>query len=82
MPDERRRECANGPAVGIGCLRGVATGLAVAIETCWPILRDPDYVQKVTRLHQRLAGPTQPATVVMLGSSRTAFGFDGAVCGA
>jgi hypothetical protein len=51
--------------------------LAVLIETSCPILRDPDHVQKASRLHQRLADSEQPATVVMLGSSRTVFALDG-----
>jgi hypothetical protein len=75
---------------------GAHLGLAIAIETWLPELRDPYYIGKSTRLHHRLQGcqlasrPADPAlsiasaagncrpsplTVVMLGSSRTAFGF-------
>lgn len=62
---------------GLGTFVLLQLGLAVAIETCWPILRDPDYIQKVTRLRQRLADPSRPTAAVMLGSSRTIYGLDG-----
>jgi hypothetical protein len=51
--------------------------LAVAIDGWLPILGDSVYVFRRQRLEGRL-GPTlhRPPTVVMLGSSRTMFGFD------
>jgi hypothetical protein len=54
-------------------------GLAVAIE-CWlPELRDPDYAYKAALLRGRAGrGPDRPLTVVMVGSSRTAFALQGA----
>ncbi|MBI1915588.1 MAG: hypothetical protein HYS12_12770 [Planctomycetes bacterium] len=47
------------------------------VTTAWrPELRDPYYGQKVRLLQRRLAdAPASPSTVVMVGSSRTAYGF-------
>ncbi len=46
------------------------------VTTAWrPALRDPYYGQKVRLLQQRLADAPAPSTVVMVGSSRTAYGF-------
>src|SRR5262245_20945385 len=50
-------------------------GLAAAIEWKCPELRDPFYGCKANRLHRRSAGPEAPFTLVMLGSSRTTYGF-------
>ena len=60
-------------------------GLAIAIEYRMPELRDPNYAIKAERLQKRWAEasraaracdpPQQPKLVVMLGSSRTAFGL-------
>src|SRR5262249_38729007 len=53
-------------------------GLALAIPRWLPELRDPAYAYKARRLLRRAAaGPRQPLTVVMLGTSRTAYGLDG-----
>src|SRR5438309_520438 len=50
--------------------------LIFGIDHGVPELRDVAYAQKVTRLRQRTEeAPTQPLTVVMLGSSRTVFGL-------
>jgi hypothetical protein len=52
--------------------------LSVLIETNLPELRDPPYWVKHRRLRQRLAeAHGHPVTVVMLGSSRTAYGLHG-----
>lgn len=52
--------------------------LAVAEEWYCPFFRDPDYGYRVVRLQQRLATASEkPATVVMLGSSRTLNGLRG-----
>ncbi|HKB38309.1 MAG TPA: hypothetical protein VKD72_17820 [Gemmataceae bacterium] len=50
-------------------------GLGLAIALCLPSVRDPFYSQKAARLKRRLAADPAPLTVVMLGSSRTAYGF-------
>jgi hypothetical protein len=50
-------------------------GLGLGIALCLPSVRDPFYSQKAARLKQRLAAEPAPLTVVMLGSSRTAYGF-------
>jgi hypothetical protein len=41
-------------------------------------LRDPPYWYKLDRLKRRSAGPGQPLTIVMLGSSRTLHGLEAA----
>jgi hypothetical protein len=54
--------------------------LAIAIESWWPELRDPDYAYKMVRLQRcrtHLAG--QPLIAVMLGSSRTVRGLHGSL---
>src|SRR5439155_1130670 len=57
--------------ISFWCLLGVL-GLGHGV----PERRDVAYAQKVTRLRQRTEeAPTQPLTVVMLGSSRTVFGL-------
>jgi hypothetical protein len=50
-------------------------GLAAGIETRFKALRDPDYSYKADRLRKRTIAPDRPLTVVMIGSSRTVFGF-------
>jgi hypothetical protein len=53
-------------------------GLAVAMEGWLPELRDPCYVYKAARLRRRITSARpRPLTVVMVGSSRTAFGLKG-----
>jgi hypothetical protein len=55
-------------------------GLAIAIERWVPELRDPEYGRRIGLLYRRTRGESQhPFTVVMLGSSRTTFGFQAAV---
>jgi hypothetical protein len=61
---------------GLACFALLQLGLAVAIEVRMPELRDPYYGFKLERLQQKL--PVQKEggqLVVMLGSSRTAFGL-------
>jgi hypothetical protein len=66
-------------AWALGLFLVLQLGLTATIETCWPALRDPHYGYKVARLRQRtLLAAERPLTVVMLGSSRTTFGFRGA----
>jgi hypothetical protein len=53
-------------------------GLALAIETHLPELREPYYAYKARRLRERLASTPAPRrTVVMLGSSRTVYALRG-----
>ena len=52
--------------------------LAVVID-CWPSrVRDPEYATKLQHLKALLAKDPQRPLVIMLGSSRTAFGLAGA----
>lgn len=61
---------------GLGIFVATQLGLAVAIEYALPELRDPYYGFKRQRLEQRLEARGDSAqVVVMLGSSRTAFGL-------
>src|SRR5690349_6658622 len=63
---------------GAVVFRVCQVGLAGLIETRRPEFRDPPYWVKHRLLRRRLAeGPSRPVLVVMLGSSRTAFGFNG-----
>jgi hypothetical protein len=50
-------------------------GLAVSIAVWLPGLRDPQYAHKVTGLKERMETSPQPLSIVMLGSSRTAYGL-------
>jgi hypothetical protein len=55
-------------------------GLIAAIKYCLPALRDPVYAVRAGRLRERLvSASSSPFRIVMLGSSRTAFGFRGAM---
>jgi hypothetical protein len=73
----RRARSALGWCLGAFVLTQAVLGVAVALSR--PEFRDPPYWTKHRRLRQRLAGTPRPArTVVMLGSSRTAFALDGA----
>jgi hypothetical protein len=63
-----------GAAVAFALTQAV---LAVAIDDWLPILGDTVYVFRRQRLERRLGSALdRPTTVVMLGSSRTMFGFD------
>ena len=54
--------------------------LAVVLHLWLPESRDPAYGSKVRQLHERLRRcPSPPELIVMLGSSRTAYGFDGSL---
>ncbi|MFL5245664.1 MAG: hypothetical protein ACJ8FY_26510 [Gemmataceae bacterium] len=65
-------------AWGAGAFLALQLSLAIAIETCLPQFRDPDYANKLVRLRQRtIDADVKPLTVVMFGSSRTAFGLRG-----
>ena len=61
---------------------GLQLGLAIAIEIWFPALGDPGYAFKADRLRRQFARfPSTPQTttrIVVLGSSRTLFGLDGA----
>jgi hypothetical protein len=70
----RRREL----AWLVASFLGFQACLAVALEFWLPQLRDPMYAVRAERFRRRLvAAESQPLSVVMLGSSRTAFGFRG-----
>src|SRR5947208_437434 len=54
--------------------------LVVAVQRWFPEMRDPHYAYKAERLARRLARtPGRPCTVLMLGTSRTAYGLNGKV---
>src|SRR4051794_36889859 len=50
-------------------------GMGLALATRWSAVRDPDCGHRISLLRKRIAGPERPLTVVVLGSSRTAYGF-------
>ena len=54
-------------------------GLAIGMEHWFPEFQHPCYAVKAGRLRQRLSKEDKPLSIVMLGSSRTTFGFRGAV---
>jgi hypothetical protein len=57
---------------GLLTFAALQLGLELAIETCWPGLRDEFCHQKLTQLKQRFdAAPPQAVRVVMLGTSAT-----------
>jgi hypothetical protein len=61
---------------GVVFFTSLQLGLAAAIEIRFPELRDPEFAVRAARLVRRVARRAPPpATVVMLGSSRTTFGF-------
>src|SRR4051794_31381588 len=73
----RRKHCRACVAV----LSGAAFFLLMQLGLGWvtpawrPELRDPYYGQKMRLLQRRLVDPPAPSMVVMVGSSRTAYGF-------
>jgi hypothetical protein len=61
----------------LGCV-ALQLGLTLTLEPWFPQFRDPFYYQKAHRLLARIdTSEERPITVVMLGSSRTAFGLRG-----
>jgi hypothetical protein len=65
-------------AWGLGLFAALQVASALAIDLWLPQLRDPDYGYKARCLASRVRGaPPGVTTVVMLGSSRTAFGLQG-----
>jgi hypothetical protein len=67
-------------AWGVAVFLAAQIGLALAIEIWWPILRDPFFGYKAAHLGARIQGDSStPYTVVMLGSSRTAAGFEAGI---
>jgi hypothetical protein len=73
----RRRSRARAAVLwGLAGLAGLQLGLSVVIDCCLPQLRNPEAGFKARRLAERCAARPAPGlTVVMLGSSRTAWGF-------
>jgi Protein of unknown function (DUF1574) len=61
-------------ASGLLLFAAVQGGLAWAVERAGPYLRDPVYADRAVRLHRRLAAADSPRCVLLLGSSRTAYG--------
>jgi hypothetical protein len=64
--------------LGLAAFVTLQLGLATAIELWLPSLGDPECACKLDRLRRRAGlGPERPLTIVMLGSSRTLYGFRG-----
>jgi hypothetical protein len=63
-------------ALAAGLLLFVALqgGLAWVVERAGPYFRDPVYADRATKLHHRLAATDASRCVLLLGSSRTAYG--------
>lgn len=63
---------------GLATALALQLGLALLMERWLPEFRDPHFFYKAQRLHERFrTAPAGSFTVVMLGSSRTAFGLRG-----
>jgi hypothetical protein len=61
---------------GLVAFGALQLSLAAAIEEHWqPQLRDPEYGMKLRRLRHRTAANRAEPAIIMLGSSRTAWGF-------
>jgi hypothetical protein len=63
---------------GWAALAALQLGLAITLDVGLPQLRDPDYGGKLARVRGRLRGDPPPATVVVLGSSRSLFAYQSA----
>src|SRR5262245_34929081 len=73
----KRRHARNALLYGLGGFILIQLGFVVLLAWVMPWLRDPMHGLKENGLQQRLAEASPDATrVVMLGSSRTAFGLD------
>jgi hypothetical protein len=72
--DRRRARQALGWCLGVFLITQL--GLTLTIEKWLPEWRDPLYSVKARRLAQRNTPAPSPFTVVMLGSSRTVYGFN------
>ena len=74
---DRRRQARAALVSAVLAFVGLQGALLAAIELR-PRLRDPLFGDKAARLYRRIAEPgPKPTTVVMIGSSRTGFGFHG-----
>ncbi len=62
-------------AWGAGIFLASQVALAVALSTCWPALRDPEYGRKLANLRRLVAAHPGRPLVLVLGSSRVAMGF-------
>ena len=72
----RHRRAWQALASGLLLFAALQGGLAWAVERAGPFLRDPVYADRAVRLHRRLATTDSPRCVLLLGSSRTAYGAD------
>jgi hypothetical protein len=73
----RARSAVLAALAGFALLQG---GLLAAVEA-WPRLRDPMYGDKAARMQRRFAAAEPGAAkVVLLGTSRTGYGFDAKRC--
>jgi hypothetical protein len=71
-----RRRAPRALAWGFAAVVILQLGLGLASEL-YPRIRDPLYGDKLVKLQRRLRAADHPATVVMLGSSRTGLAFHG-----
>lgn len=76
-PTDRRRTAAAAVVVGLITLVSLQLGLGVTAERVL-LLKDPGYADKERRLARAEAAHPGTPTVVMLGTSRTGFGFHAA----
>ncbi|HEX4614152.1 MAG TPA: hypothetical protein VH092_38570, partial [Urbifossiella sp.] len=70
----RRRRAAVAVGVGVAAAVLLQAGLGLAVELSL-YLRDPGYADKEIRLRRQFAGHPGAPSVVMLGTSRTGYGF-------
>lgn len=61
-------------ASGLLLFAALQGGLAWLVERAGPYFRDPVYADRAAKLHSRLAATDAPHCLLMLGSSRTAYG--------
>lgn len=67
----RRHAARRAIAWGLLAIVVANVGLAVAVETVWPQLRDPEYGYRIVRLRERQRQWPDRPLVLVLGSSRT-----------
>src|SRR5438094_683997 len=70
----RHRRAWQALASGLLLFAALHGGLAWLVERAGPYLRDPVYADRAARLLRRLAATDAPRCLLVLGSSRTAYG--------